>query len=668
MLDLVIQYINLKLSLTDYFQKNYCLTTLVETDGGEVYPAAYISKGNFEKVNLDAFDGTSYIRLREQPTSARNGNRYTPKPRVDITIPLRVVYSIRKSKLTTDDAYSEDRIARSLQKQLESDPLDLVNSLGADAVTVTVSGSSIGKELWDDETANTGKYQPKYDIVYAAIDFDVVATFKQGCIPSECDFDTDILHSFDFCEQAVQARLTAAQIACLEAWLCTCADATVQLNGVTVGTIASGGTQSFTVNLDGVPSGTWDGDSWEVTSAPCADATVQLNGVEMTTIPSGDTENILVLQSNDMTQVGSKQGTHWRIDDSAISINGSSVASVKAEDPLDIDVTQDGSPVGSWNGSAWIIPSCPSAGSLSVAVSNATPDYNTALTITATPSGITPTSYTFLIACQNDGDAYVTQASNVLVWTVNRVGAIKISVTATNGSIEVGATANITVTDPLNYAAKLVDYDMRNNITLVGYTIDIVGDSSGNGHDVTATTSANRAIYDSYSKRYETGGSLKDLRNLASNPLSGVGSFTMFAKFQKQASNATNQRLITFGTSGSGFAVSLFGFAGGDVVVGSNNFSQYTAASVIPQAGTPIAIVKNGTNPYEIYVDGVLATPTGTVGTVPATLPVGNGIYLGTENGSFPLTGSIQRIVTLTGALTATQIAAVNERIKVLHP
>uniref|UniRef100_UPI0040484C0B hypothetical protein n=1 Tax=Yoonia sp. TaxID=2212373 RepID=UPI0040484C0B len=137
-----------------------------------------------------------------------------------------------------------------------------------------------------------------------------------------------------------------------------CADATVQLNGTTVGTIPSGDSDSFTVNLDGSPSGTWDGTAWQVTSTPCADATVELNGVEMTTIPSGDTENISIRQSSGATEVGSKQGVHWRIDDSAISINGSPVADVKAEDSLDIDVTQGGSPVGSWNGSAWIVPTC----------------------------------------------------------------------------------------------------------------------------------------------------------------------------------------------------------------------------------------------------------------------------------------------------------------------
>jgi hypothetical protein len=213
----------------------------------------------------------------------------------------------------------------------------------------------------------------------------------------------DGLTLYDFCDQSVLDRLTATQVACLEAELCgTCADATVQLNGTTVGTIPSGDSDSFAVNLDGSPSGVWDGTAWQVTSTPCADATVELNGVEMTTIPSGDTENISIRQSSGATEVGSKQGVHWRIDDSAISINGSPVADVKAEDSLDIDVTQDGSPVGSWNGSAWIVPPCVDS-SISIGVfsdaGHTTPITETDIGVTAyilaTPTGSTPDNYLF---------------------------------------------------------------------------------------------------------------------------------------------------------------------------------------------------------------------------------------------------------------------------------
>ena len=71
----------------------------------------------------------------------------------------------------------------------------------------------------------------------------------------------------------------------------TCADATVQLNGTTIGTVASGATDSFDVNLNGSPSGVWDGTAWQVTSTPCADATIEnTNQTFQVDIPSGGTE------------------------------------------------------------------------------------------------------------------------------------------------------------------------------------------------------------------------------------------------------------------------------------------------------------------------------------------------------------------------------------------
>jgi hypothetical protein len=269
----------------------------------------------------------------------------------------------------------------------------------------------------------------------------------------------DGLTLYDFCDQSVIDRLTATQVACLEAELCgTCADATVQLNGTTVGTIPSGDSDSFTVNLDGSPSGSWDGTAWQVTSTPCADATVELNGVEMATIPSGDTENISVRQSSGATEVGSKQGVHWRIDDSAISINGSPVADVKAEDSLDIDVTQDGSPVGSWNGSAWIVPAA-IAPSLSIEVYSdagytipvASLNYGATAYIKVTPTGITPTSYTFFFGNGTKNAPQVTQVGDSLAWVITLTGTVTISATATDGTDATADATPFTLTVPNTY-------------------------------------------------------------------------------------------------------------------------------------------------------------------------------------------------------------------------
>jgi len=155
-----------------------------------------------------------------------------------------------------------------------------------------------------------------------------------------------------------------------------------------------------------------------------------------------------VRQSSGSTLVGSKQGQYWRIDDSDISINGSPVADVMAEDSLDIDVTQDGSPVGSWNGSAWIIPNCSPSVTVSVTLSDDTPKLGQIITITATASGITPTSYSFLFQQLDGSFTSVVQASNTYDWTVSKYDNFNVTVVATdNVNSGVGADEGVTTGD-----------------------------------------------------------------------------------------------------------------------------------------------------------------------------------------------------------------------------
>jgi hypothetical protein len=115
-------------------------------------------------------------------------------------------------------------------------------------------------------------------------------------------------------------------------------DSTVTVNGDSLGatgSVVAEGSVNLVVNLDGSPSGAWDGDSWEVTSAVCADATVNVNGVFMENIPSGDTENIEVRQETGATLVGSKQGQYWRVDDATVANSDASYsATVAAEGSL----------------------------------------------------------------------------------------------------------------------------------------------------------------------------------------------------------------------------------------------------------------------------------------------------------------------------------------------
>lgn len=535
MLESIIDFINLKLGLLNYFEKTHCLSTLVKNDDGLIYPAEYISNGDFDAVDFDAYDGVSYIRVNGEIDVERVDQRYTPKPRLNVTFPLRLVYAVRKDKLTKDDAYSFDRVRGSLVKQLESDSADLANQLEADKIVVSTSNYiSDTKELWDEETAETGTFQPKYEVVFGSMEVSVTVTTRAECIPSECDdFESDILRTFDFCKTNTQDRLTSTQVDCLTDWLCdgtsspvtiqingvtyttapagttynqefvntdgdavgtaanpsVVGDSTIQINGVSAGSVVAEGTynQGFensqgntvgtaanpsiagdatvtingdslgsegsipseesndiTVNLDGSPSGSWNGTSWEVTSAACDDATVNANGVLVSNVASGGTLNIDV-HDTDNNDVGTVTGTEIEIADTTITINSSSLGatgSVLAEGSLDIPVNLDGSPAGSWDGDSWEVTSAPCVTpSVSVVISDTTPDFNDAVTITATPTGITPTNYRFHIPDSRGKYNVIEQASNVYNWTVGFTGTYDVYVEAeeaTDGVCEVG--------------------------------------------------------------------------------------------------------------------------------------------------------------------------------------------------------------------------------------
>lgn len=378
MLESIIDFINLKLGLLNYFEKTHCLSTLVKNDDGLIYPAEYISNGDFNAVDFDAYDGVSYIRVNGEIDVERVDQRYTPKPRLNVTFPLRLVYAVRKDKLTKDDAYSFDRVRGSLVKQLESDSADLANQLEADRIVVSTSNYiSDTKELWDEETAETGTFQPKYEVVFGAMEVSVTVTTRAECIPSECDdFESDILRTFDFCKTNTQDRLTSTQVACLTDWLCGSPDP----------------------------------------------ATLQVNGVTLTNIPSGDTYD-LAIHNSAGTDVGTVANPSI-VGDSTITINSSSLSStgdVEAEGSLNLEVTQNGAPVGSWNAvdEEWQIPSdsCPTVEVTVYSDSGFTnpitdADFNDTVYIKLVPSNFTPTNYRIIFESADNVPQLIYEGAN----------------------------------------------------------------------------------------------------------------------------------------------------------------------------------------------------------------------------------------------------------------
>jgi hypothetical protein len=130
-----------------------------------------------------------------------------------------------------------------------------------------------------------------------------------------------------------------------------CDDATVNVNKsdgtlISAVTVASGDTEPYNVadstavlkDTDGNTLSTTSIKATESANIEAPDSIVNINSVLWDNVLSGDTEDISVRQSSGATEVGSKQGVHWRIADSDITLNSGAFLSVKAEDSQDIEL------------------------------------------------------------------------------------------------------------------------------------------------------------------------------------------------------------------------------------------------------------------------------------------------------------------------------------------
>jgi hypothetical protein len=205
-----------------------------------------------------------------------------------------------------------------------------------------------------------------------------------------------ILPSYNFANPAVFGNLTQQQLDDLTDELCGGGQPIdIYINGVLVVSQTTVDTYLDVVNTANTPVGSWNGSEWvapdgavansnssytntipsggnlvlpdiTVTDSdgstftqpaqenvtctpipPCADATVNVNSTLFDTVASGGTLNISVRQQTGSTEIGSKQGQHWRVNNSAITVNSASLVSLPATDAHNLDIKyENGTPVG----------------------------------------------------------------------------------------------------------------------------------------------------------------------------------------------------------------------------------------------------------------------------------------------------------------------------------
>lgn len=285
MIESIIDYLNAKLALIGYFDKRYCLTEM-KSEGENTFPVCYSANGDWKKIEIDQHDGVTYWRKSGDVSSSKVENQYTTDILYETTFPMRLVAFKRRGDVGADNQYTADRLVDVIKKQVTFVNETLKSTLKVRKVeSIVTSSTTNSADVLADEF--DPPFAPDVPFKWSAvsIEVDIMVVGTRDCMDA-CPTDNDILHGFDFCNQAIVDRLTPAQKTCLQNEICGESEA----------------------------------------------ATLDINGAPFTTIPSGDTFDLDVVNSDD-DAVGVSSSGDWVIADSTVRNNATPTWSdtVKAE-------------------------------------------------------------------------------------------------------------------------------------------------------------------------------------------------------------------------------------------------------------------------------------------------------------------------------------------------
>lgn len=193
MLDRITDYLTGKILETEYFDKVFPFVEIV-TKQDASYPAQYCGKGQYQQVNnFDNYNGLAYFRMTGKERYSRASQNdlmdmASCEDKFEITFPLRLVACVPKSKLSKDDAFTDERISRTLISYLVTNGGALKDDLKATSVKIfpdTVTFQN--QEILNEEYSGIEKMKDiNYNFSYHAIDFSVIVEVKESCLTEEC--------------------------------------------------------------------------------------------------------------------------------------------------------------------------------------------------------------------------------------------------------------------------------------------------------------------------------------------------------------------------------------------------------------------------------------------------------------------------------------------------
>ncbi len=159
---------------------------------GEVsYYSQYDVGGNYDQIFNNDVGGNSYLRKsgavgfgNVTGTDNLKFMACGDNPFVKLTLPLRLVMVVPKSKLS-DDAFSDDLLALEMIKAISSDVVVQIEGVRSLEYNI-VSYDTDSILIWNNETKGI-EYQMNFDYSYIAINFNAVAIVNPSCLNLNCN-------------------------------------------------------------------------------------------------------------------------------------------------------------------------------------------------------------------------------------------------------------------------------------------------------------------------------------------------------------------------------------------------------------------------------------------------------------------------------------------------
>lgn len=175
-----------ELMTSGYFNRFYELAEVLPK-GDESYPQVYSGNGQYLPIYDFDVNGSGYIR--------KNGSSYSDHftdfrvmacndndPTIDLTIPLRLVAVVPKSKLN-DDAFSDDKLALDLYQYIDKKQpqVESVSSLMGKVSSYQTDRARI----WAEEVSGINRL---LDLRQSVVAIDFTLTFRAllSCLQTNC--------------------------------------------------------------------------------------------------------------------------------------------------------------------------------------------------------------------------------------------------------------------------------------------------------------------------------------------------------------------------------------------------------------------------------------------------------------------------------------------------